>query len=169
MHYDPFFYPLDHLGSWPAFFYGSRGFLQWQCIMPGREQASLLADIIMRIRRSKVPPSYCVVKNMGDMPAAGMLSFPRSGLNVVVEFPNRGTHLFQLLDELDNFVIAHGGRVYPAKDARMSAMTFQASYPDSEAFKQYIDPMFSSSFYKRVSQPSRVETPVLGCPEELSP
>jgi len=38
------------------------------------------------------------------------------------------------------------GAFYPAKDARMSAAAFQASYPRWQEIIHYIDPVFSSSF-----------------------
>lgn len=38
----------------------------------------------------------------------------------------------------------------PAKDARMSAESFAASYPERERFARYVDPAFSSSFWRRV-------------------
>ena len=37
--------------------------------------------------------------------------------------------LFDLLNELDQLVLKHGGRVYLTKDARMSESTFKSSYP----------------------------------------
>ena len=44
-----------------------------------------------------------------------------------------------------------GGRVYPAKDARMSPQSFRAYYPELAEFSRYIDPRFSSSFWRRVT------------------
>ena len=47
-----------------------------------------------------------------------------------------------------------GGRVYPAKDARMSAETFRRSFPEVEHLIPHIDPAFSSSFWRRVMEQS---------------
>ncbi|WP_273627334.1 D-arabinono-1,4-lactone oxidase, partial [Pseudomonas aeruginosa] len=44
--------------------------------------------------------------------------------------------LLPLLDELDRMVLDHGGRLYLAKDARMSAATFKQSYPRWENFQE---------------------------------
>ena len=41
--------------------------------------------------------------------------------------------------------------MYPAKDARMSSASFQAFYPQWEAFAAHVDPAFSSSFWRRVA------------------
>ena len=56
-----------------------------------------------------------------------------------------------MLDQLDQVVACYGGRVYPAKDARMSAESFHAYFPALEKFSEYIDPGFSSSFWRRVA------------------
>ena len=43
-----------------------------------------------------------------------------------------------------------GGRLYPAKDARMTALQFQAFYPQWQRFARYKDPALTSSFWERV-------------------
>ena len=57
-----------------------------------------------------------------------------------------------LFERLDAIVRTAGGRLYPAKDARMSPRTFQASFPRWRDFAKHIDPRFSSSFWRRVTQ-----------------
>ena len=44
-----------------------------------------------------------------------------------------------------------GGRLYPAKDAAMTADQFQAFYPQWEHFARFRDPMLTSSFWERVT------------------
>ena len=44
------------------------------------------------------------------------------GTSVALDFPWQGDRLFRLLDELDARVADCGGRVYVAKDARMSGI-----------------------------------------------
>jgi len=53
-------------------------------------------------------------------------------------------------DYLDDMVREAKGAVYPCKDARLSPRNFQAYYPQWTEFAQYIDPRFSSSFWRRV-------------------
>jgi hypothetical protein len=79
------------------------------------------------------------------------MSFPREGLTLALDFSNRGQTTLDLLDELDNLVEQAGGCVYPAKDARMSAASFQRYYPQWKEFSRYLDPKFSSSFWRRVT------------------
>jgi len=80
-----------------------------------------------------------------------MLSFPRPGLTLALDFSNHGQKTLRFLDDLDALVLQSGGRVYPAKDARMSPESFQTYFPEWEEFTQYIDPKFSSSFWRRVT------------------
>jgi FAD/FMN-containing dehydrogenase len=92
-----------------------------------------------------------VLKKFGAIESPGLLSFPREGLTLALDFPNRGDRTCRLLDELDRLVLDAGGAVYPAKDARMSAESFQSFFPNWKEFERYTDPAFSSSFWRRVT------------------
>lgn len=89
--------------------------------------------ILQRIAASGRGSFLAVLKAFGaanDNP----LSFPIEGYTLALDFKNeRG--LTALLDELDRMVLAHGGRLYLTKDARMSAETFRQSYPRWEEFQ----------------------------------
>lgn len=150
-HYNGFFYPLDALTDWYRI-YGQRGFLQYQFVIPYEETIEPIRDIFQRIARSRQATPLVVFKTFGEMRSPGMLSFPRPGVTLALDFPNNGARLLRLLDELDEIVFANGGALYPAKDARMSGASFRRSYPNWETFAQYIDPKFSSSFWRRVTQ-----------------
>ncbi len=150
-HYESFFYPLDAVGSWNRI-YGKRGFLQYQFVLPFSGDTTVISEVFDRIAASKQASFLAVLKMFGDLPSPGLLSFPRSGVTLALDFANGGAKTMTLLDELDTVVHANGGRVYPAKDARMSAAHFQASYPEWQAFRAYIDPRFSSSFWRRVTE-----------------
>jgi hypothetical protein len=56
-----------------------------------------------------------------------------------------------MLETLDAIVRRRGGRVYPAKDTRMSAASFQAYFPEWRTLAAHVDPAFSSSFWRRVT------------------
>jgi len=45
--------------------------------------------------------------------------------------------LFDLLEELDQLVLKHNGRIYLAKDARVSKQVFEQGYPRIEQFRQF--------------------------------
>jgi FAD/FMN-containing dehydrogenase len=149
--YEPFFYPLDGIASWNRM-YGPRGFYQYQCVVPeGDTGRQALADLLGRISAAGQGSFLGVLKRFGSMPAAGLMSFPMSGYTLALDFPNRGATTLSLLEALDEVVRGCGGRVYPAKDARMSSESFRAYYPQWEAFSAFVDPRFSSSFWRRVT------------------
>lgn len=92
-----------------------------------------------------------VLKQFGSAPPAGMLSFPRPGLTIALDFAMRGERTLKLLRSLDEIVQESGGAIYPAKDSRMSPALFEASFPGWRSFVPYIDPKMSSSFWRRVT------------------
>jgi FAD/FMN-containing dehydrogenase len=149
-HYQPFLYPLDRLLDWNRM-YGPHGFYQYQCVVPGAVAATALPEMLQLIARSRQGSFLVVLKEFGDQPSRGLLSFPRPGVTLALDFPNRGESTRSLLESLDAVTRAAGGAVYPAKDARMSARSFQQYFPAWKQLKPYIDPMFSSSFWRRVT------------------
>ncbi|MFP3873094.1 MAG: FAD-dependent oxidoreductase [Thiohalophilus sp.] len=151
VHFDPFFYPLDKIGHWNRL-YGKRGFFQYQCVIPQDNAHHALPQLLKTIADSGQGSFLSVLKQFGDIPSPGLLSFPRPGVTLALDFANRGRKTLELLERLDGITVANDGAVYPAKDARMSPEAFQHYYPDWETFQQYIDPAFSSSFWRRVSQ-----------------
>jgi FAD/FMN-containing dehydrogenase len=147
--YPSFFFPLDSLRQWNLI-YGRQGFLQYQCVIP-QENAEAFGDLLETIARSGMGSFLGVLKQFGDAPPAGMLSFPRPGLTLALDFAMRGERTLKLLQSLDEIVLRSGGALYPAKDARMSPALFTASFPRWPLFLPYIDPKLSSSFWRRVT------------------
>ncbi|MBT8421498.1 MAG: FAD-binding oxidoreductase, partial [Gammaproteobacteria bacterium] len=148
-HFSGFFYPLDAIGNWNRM-YGPRGMLQYQCVLPGEAGRDAIGEMLARITRSGQGSFLAVLKVFGDKASPGMLSFPRPGVTLALDFPNR-PDVFRLLDQLDAVTLEAGGAVYPAKDARMKAEVFRAGFPRWQKFANYIDPNFSSSFWRRVA------------------
>ncbi len=150
-YYQPFFYPLDSILGWNRM-YGSKGFLQYQCAVPTRHARGAMREILERIARSRTGSFLTVLKLFGAATSPGLLSFPLPGATLALDFPNRGAPTFELLNRLDEVVLAAGGRVYPAKDARMSGDSFRRYFPRWSEFRRHIDPRFSSSFWRRVME-----------------
>jgi FAD/FMN-containing dehydrogenase len=150
-HYDPFFYPLDGIGQWNRI-YGPHGFLQYQCVVPPETATVTITQLVERIASSGTGSFLAVLKQFGAMPSLGMLSFPRPGATLALDFPNTGAATFALLDSLDDVVAKAGGAVYPAKDARMSGEHFRQYFQRWETFLPFVDPNFSSSFWRRVTE-----------------
>jgi FAD/FMN-containing dehydrogenase len=150
VHYEPFFFPLDAILEWNRI-YGRRGFLQYQCVVPVQPDPAAARAILDRVAGSGAASFLAVLKMFGDLPSPGMLSFPRPGLTIALDFPIRDEGTFRLCDDLDAIVREAGGAVYPAKDARMSAAAFQAFFPRFDEFRRFVDPAFSSSLWRRLS------------------
>lgn len=148
-HFDPFFYPLDAINDWNRG-YGKKGFLQWQCVVPYKETYDPIREIIGRISQSGQGSPLVVLKTFGDVESSGMLSFPRPGVTLALDFAYRGEKTLKFLNELDRIVLESGGAKYPAKDAHMRFELFEASYPNWQEFAEYIDPKFSSSWWRRI-------------------
>jgi FAD/FMN-containing dehydrogenase len=148
--YEPFFYPLDKLLQWNRM-YGKSGLLQFQCVVPWEAGQAGLIAILKAITSSGLASFLAVLKVFGNVPSPGMMSFPKPGITLALDFPIRQDVSVDLLERLAAITLDHGGRMYPAKDATMSAAQFQAFYPQWKKFAAYIDPAFSSAFWQRVT------------------
>lgn len=148
--YRPFFYPLDRIGNWNRI-YGKKGFYQYQCVLPPKTERDGIKELLKTIRKSKQGSFLAVLKSFGATPSLGMLSFPRPGTTLALDFPNQGNSSLKLFESLDIIVKEAGGALYAGKDARMSSEMFRFSNPRLKEFLPYIDPHFSSHFWKRVN------------------
>ena len=127
-----FFYPLDVVRNWNRV-YGRRGFTQYQCVLPGPVSHPRHRRVLHILEERRAPTFLCVIKDCGRE-GKGMLSFPKPGISYALDFPIRGEETQQLVDELNELVIAEGGRVYLAKDAFTKAEHFRAMEPRLDAF-----------------------------------
>ena len=135
----PYFFPLDSIGAWNRI-YGRRGFLQHQCVIPEQGARDVLADILDRVSKRGDASFLAVLKKFGQ--GDGILSFPLPGYTLALDFPMKGD-ILNFLDEIDRLVVAAGGRLYLAKDARQSRATFEAGYPALQRFnaiRKSLDP-----------------------------
>ncbi|MBC8478633.1 FAD-binding oxidoreductase, partial [bacterium] len=119
-----FFYPLDSLRNWNRI-YGKAGFTQYQFILPEQRCESGVADVLEQVSHYRGGSSLAVLKRMGA--GNGLLSFPLPGITVALDFPLR-PGLFDLLTKLDDIVIQNQGRVYLAKDMRLSPRHLEEMY-----------------------------------------
>ncbi|MFP4169342.1 MAG: FAD-dependent oxidoreductase [Desulfonatronovibrionaceae bacterium] len=123
---DSFFYPLDAINHWNRI-YGRRGFVQYQFILPKRQSYSGLEKILKKTSECGMGSFLAVLKLHG--PANdNYLSFPMEGYSLALDFKMQ-PGLFAFLDRLDEIVLEHGGRMYLAKDARVSREAFEQGYP----------------------------------------
>jgi hypothetical protein len=68
-----------------------------------------------------------ILEHFGSLTSPGMLSFPREGVKLVLDFPNKG---------------ARG----------MPGALFRSGYPRWQECSHYIDPVCSSSFWRRATE-----------------
>ena len=130
--YEPFFYPLDGVREWNKV-YGRPGFLQYQFVLPTSAGSEPFRQIFDRVTRAGLASPLAVLKTLGEG-NENLLSFPRPGLTLALDLPVSQAAL-GLLDDLDDLVVAAGGRLYLSKDARMSVSTFRSGYPQWEEFE----------------------------------
>lgn len=148
-----YFYPLDRITHWNRL-YGKRGFVQYQCVIPNKHALVGTQKILEALSQSAYPSFLGVLKRF-SAENLGLLSFPMAGFTLALDIPILDNGLFKVLDQLDEIVLTHGGRVYLAKDARLKPETFRAMYPKYNewlAIKNKIDPnnIFSSSLSRRL-------------------
>lgn len=149
--YDPFFYPLDAILKWNRI-YGRPGFQQYQALIPEAVAKDGIRALLAAIAESGTGSFLAVLKRCGAALSPGLMSFPKAGTTLALDFPQTNRLEAELFPKLDAIVRETGGRLYPAKDAHMSAADFRRSYPDWEALEAFRDPALLSRFWKRVTQ-----------------
>ena len=130
--WDKFFYQLDSIGDWNNI-YGSKGFAQFQCVIPLKYSNNGIRDIIKIISSSGSGAFLAVLKRFGLQD--GYFSFPMEGYTLALDFPINNKNL-KLLNHLDEIVIKYEGRFNLSKDSRMSANAF---YRSESRLKNFID------------------------------
>jgi FAD/FMN-containing dehydrogenase len=131
--FESFFYPLDGIQQWNRL-YGKQGFVQYQFVIPKTAGLQGMRAILERISSSHRGSFLAVLKTFGAA-NSNLLSFPMEGYTLALDFKLEAG-LLELLDELDSMVLAYGGRLYLAKDARMSEATFKQSQPNWQQFQE---------------------------------
>ena len=149
MHYQDFYYPLDGVTNWNRI-YGPSGFFQYQSVVPMENAVEVTKELLSIIRKSGQGSFLGVLKTFANREPAGLLSFPRHGVTLALDFPNRGEKTELLFRALDRVVLESGGTLNPSKDARMSREIFEQGYPKLSEFKKFRDLGFVSDFSKRV-------------------
>lgn len=148
--YNGFFFPLDGVNNWNRL-YGPRGLFQHQSVIPADAARGVIPEMLRETRRAGQGSFLTVLKRFGEFASPGLISFPRPGYTLTLDFPNRGQATLELLSRLDDITVAAGGAVNPYKDARMGPKTFAASFPDWHRLEALRDPAFLSAFWERTA------------------
>jgi decaprenylphospho-beta-D-ribofuranose 2-oxidase len=150
--FERFFYPLDAIENWNRL-YGKRGFVQYQVALPAAGGREAVAVLLERLAQSGRASFLAVLKRFGEADQA-LLGFPLKGYTLALDLP-ADRDLVTFLNQLDDVVLEHGGRVYLAKDAALRPETFAAMYPNLDRFravKEKLDRkgLLSSSLARRL-------------------
>jgi FAD/FMN-containing dehydrogenase/short-subunit dehydrogenase len=148
--YENVLFPLDAIADWNRV-YGPKGFFQFQCVVPPSVAPDAVAELLRLTAHSAQGSFVTGIKTFGDVPSPGLMSFPMAGTSLALDIPNRGVATRRFLAQLEQVVIQAGGRIYPAKDAAMSAASFRQGYPQISKFGEHIDPKFSSALARRLA------------------
>jgi decaprenylphospho-beta-D-ribofuranose 2-oxidase len=128
-----FFHPLDGIRNWNTV-YGPGGFRQYQFVVPFGQEP-VLRRVLEQISAARAPSFVTVLKRFGPGDD-GYLSFPMAGWTLALDFPARTPGLIDILRRLDDDVLTAGGRVYLAKDSRVSREALEAMYPRLPEFRE---------------------------------
>jgi len=134
--YDRFTYPLDAIHDWNKI-YGSRGFYQFQCVLPDEESQRGLRSLLDVISKAGAASFLAVLKTLGSS-GQGYLSFPMRGYTLALDIPRR-LGAVDILQKLEKLTLDHGGRVYLAKDAVLSKRGFREMYPRHKEFTSILE------------------------------
>jgi len=149
---DAFLYPLDSLSDWNRL-YGKRGFYQFQSVVPDAGALGATRAMLEAVSAGGNASFLAVLKTLGGE-GRGHLSFPMRGVTLALDIP-RAPGADDLMRALERIARDAGGRIYLAKDARMSAGTFAATYPKLPEFRATLakyDPagLFASDLSRRL-------------------
>jgi decaprenylphospho-beta-D-ribofuranose 2-oxidase len=128
---DKFFYPLDFVQRWNLA-YGARGVTQHQSVIPEEAGAAGIRAMLELLHKLNASSFLTVVKDCGPE-GEGLLSFPRPGMSLALDIPIRA-NTQEVVDALNEQVLACGGRIYLTKDGFTRAAHFRAMDPRVAAF-----------------------------------
>lgn len=113
VHPDACFYPLDAILEWNRG-YGRRGFTQYQCVLPREAGKPAVVAFMKELTALGGASPLCVIKDCGPE-GKGLLSFPLEGTSIAIDMAV-SPDAQRIVDRLNEFVIAAGGRIYLTKD-----------------------------------------------------
>ena len=152
-HPETFFYPLDAIRNWNRL-YGSRGFTQYQCVIPDAAGPEGVKSFLNLLRRTGGSSMLSVIKDCGEE-GEGLLSFPMKGTTVALDLPVRD-ETQSIIDTLNAHLIELGGRVYLAKDRFTKAADYRRMDKRIDAWRA-IKQKYDPSGRLRSAQSARLE------------
>lgn len=158
VHPQAFLYPLDGVGEWSRL-YGRRGMTQWQCVLPAEAGPEGVRECLAQVRHLGATPYLAVLKDFGAE-GDGLISFPTPGFTLALDFPVT-SDTQRLIDGLNDWLVAWGGRIYLAKDSFTRPAHFRAM--EREALERFDAVREHYDRERRIR--SRLSVRLLGDPE----
>lgn len=140
-----YMHPLDGIQNWNMF-YGTRGFIQYQFVVPF-QQERVLKIVIEKLRDAKCSSPLSVLKSFGSE-SKGLISFPIPGWTLAIDLPVGLPGLHVILREIDELVVAAGGRVYLTKDSCLDSKHMMVMYPCLSEWKKVKDIVDPKNFWQ---------------------
>ena len=145
-----YFHPLDAIRGWNRL-YGPGGLYQHQSVYPVETARETTIALMECARKHGASSFLTVLKRFGDTASPGLMSFPRPGFTLTLDFANSGERTLSMLDALDDIVLGVGGALNPYKDHRMSPRMFEASFPQWRELEALRDPALMSDIWRRTA------------------
>ena len=152
-----FSFLLDYVPRW-KWAYKPHGLVQYQAFVPKESAAEVYRRQIEIARRHRILPFLGVLKR--HQPEEFLLTHAVDGFSLALDFPiPRGNRdrLLAMVREMDDVVLAGGGRFYFAKDSFLDRSTVARTWPTEElarfrALKSRLDPgnLFQTDLSRRV-------------------
>jgi FAD/FMN-containing dehydrogenase len=103
-------------------------------VVPEAERPGAARRVVEELARRGGASFLSVIKDCGAE-GEGLLSFPRPGISIAADLPAR-PGVQELVDALNERVLAEGGRIYLTKDAFTRREHFQAMERRLPAFQE---------------------------------
>lgn len=167
-----FHFLLDYVPNWKNT-YRPNGLIQYQSFIPAKDAARVFTDQVRLARKRGLVPYLGVTKK--HIPDDYLITHAVDGFSMALDFAvtkrNRD-RLWALCHEMDEMVLAAGGRFYFAKDSTMRPGTAQRYLPEEnlrkfETLKHQCDPegLLSTNLYRRIfADPKGADGVKLGTP-----
>jgi FAD/FMN-containing dehydrogenase len=132
-----FHFLLDYVPNWKMA-YGSGGLIQYQSFIPAETALDAFSEILERCRRRGLQNYLTVLKR--HKPDDFLISHGLDGYSMAMDFrvtPGRRPRIAKLAAELDEIVLAAGGRFYFAKDSTLRPESV-AAYLGQETVRKFL-------------------------------
>lgn len=152
-----FLFPLDTVKNWNHA-YGKKGFYQYQFVIP-LENTDVIKNLLDEIAASPFIPYLISLKYFGHTQSPGLLSFPRHGFSLAIDFKNE-KGIIEFMHQLNTKIVPHGGIIYLAKDCIMNQREFREMYPEIVNFEKVLTNFNGGDFESLLSKRLQINTHV---------